>query len=137
MGVGAMSPGAEVTRLSATDLGAEVPGRAQQKIIRGRGATDLVLYSNSTVTRRVRRAPHARKPRWLDPSALSGCVKLFSNCCCCGLHCSVRRKPTPSLGKGHESKPNCRRTKALLRFLGVFSPRGLSHWRARKKLLKM
>ena len=43
-----------------------------------------------------------------------------SNCCCCGLHCSVRRKPTPSLGKGHESKPNCRRTKALLRFSTSF-----------------
>ena len=30
-----MSPGAEVTRLSATDLGAEVPGRALQQILGG------------------------------------------------------------------------------------------------------
>ena len=31
-----MSSGAEVTRLGATDLGAEVTGRAQKKILRGR-----------------------------------------------------------------------------------------------------
>ena len=30
-----MSPGAEVTRLGATDLGAEVPGQAQQAILGG------------------------------------------------------------------------------------------------------
>ena len=30
-----MSPGAEVTRLGATDLGSEVPGRAQQGILGG------------------------------------------------------------------------------------------------------
>ena len=30
-----MSPGVEVTRLGATDLGAEVPGRALQGIIDG------------------------------------------------------------------------------------------------------
>ena len=28
LGVGAMSPGAEITRLGATDLGAEMPSRA-------------------------------------------------------------------------------------------------------------
>ena len=47
-----MSSGAEVTRLGATDLGAEVPSRVQKKILRGwylgarthgaeLGATDL------------------------------------------------------------------------------------------------
>jgi len=30
-----MSPGAEITRLGATDLGVEVPSRAQKKILRG------------------------------------------------------------------------------------------------------
>ena len=37
-----MSSGAEVTRLGVTDLGAEVTGRAQKKILRGRylGAMD-------------------------------------------------------------------------------------------------
>ena len=34
-----MSPGAEVTRLGATYLGAEVPGRAQKKILRGGTST--------------------------------------------------------------------------------------------------
>ena len=34
-GVGAMTYGAEVTRLGATDLGSEVPGRAQQGILGG------------------------------------------------------------------------------------------------------
>ena len=29
-----MSPGTEVTRFDATDLGIEVPGRAQKKILR-------------------------------------------------------------------------------------------------------
>ena len=33
-GVGAINPGAEVTRLGATDLGVEVPDRAQKKILR-------------------------------------------------------------------------------------------------------
>jgi len=31
-----MSSGAEVTRLGATDLGTELTGRAQKKILRGR-----------------------------------------------------------------------------------------------------
>ena len=31
-----MSPGAEVTCLDATDLGTEMPGLAQKKILRGR-----------------------------------------------------------------------------------------------------
>ena len=35
MGVGAMTHGSEVTRLGATDLGFEVPGRAQQAILGG------------------------------------------------------------------------------------------------------
>ena len=35
-GVGAMSSGVEVTRLGATDLGAEVTSHAQKKILRGR-----------------------------------------------------------------------------------------------------
>ena len=34
-GVGAMTYGAEVTRLGATDLGSEVPGRAQQGSLGG------------------------------------------------------------------------------------------------------
>ena len=45
-GVGAMGPGADITRLGATYLGAEVPGRALQGILDGvdvseLGATDL------------------------------------------------------------------------------------------------
>ena len=35
MGVGARTHGSEVTRLGATDLGSEVPGRAQQAILGG------------------------------------------------------------------------------------------------------
>ena len=34
-GVGTMSPGVKVTRFGATDLDAEVPGRAQQAILGG------------------------------------------------------------------------------------------------------
>ena len=39
MGVGARTHGSEVTRLGATDLGSEVPGRAQQGIL---GGVDVV-----------------------------------------------------------------------------------------------
>ena len=34
-----MSPDAEVTRLGATDLGSEMPGRAQQRILGGVNVT--------------------------------------------------------------------------------------------------
>jgi hypothetical protein len=45
-GVGARSHGSEVTHLSATDLGAEVPGRAQQGI---RGGADVAGTSEPQI----------------------------------------------------------------------------------------
>ena len=67
-----MSPGAEVTRLGATDLGAEVPSRVQKKILRGwylgarthgaeLGATDLgaELEPLARATRQSRRCAPA------------------------------------------------------------------------------
>jgi len=56
-----MSPGAEVTRLGATDLGAKVPGRALQGILGGvdvseLGAADLgtdLLGAEDTAARRI------------------------------------------------------------------------------------
>ena len=46
-GIGAMSPGAEVTRLGATDLGAEVPSHELQGIL---GGVDVVGTSSVNAT---------------------------------------------------------------------------------------
>jgi len=56
MGVGAMTHGSEVTRLGATDLGSEVPGRAQQAILGGvdvAGTSEPQILAPSSAPRSV------------------------------------------------------------------------------------
>ena len=45
-----MSPGAEVTCLDATDLGSEVPGRAQQDILGGVDVTGTLTPEYMTLS---------------------------------------------------------------------------------------
>jgi len=56
MGVGARTHGSEVTRLGATDLGSEVPGRAQQAILGGvdvAGTSEPQILAPSSAPRSV------------------------------------------------------------------------------------
>ena len=67
MGVGARTHGSEVTRLGATDLGFEVPGRAQQAILGGVDVADTSepqILAPSSAPRSV--AP-TLEPRILAP----------------------------------------------------------------------
>ena len=55
-GVGVRTYGSEITRLSATDLGSEVPGRAQQRILGGvdvAGASEPHILAPSSTPRSV------------------------------------------------------------------------------------
>ena len=54
-----MSPGAEITRLGATDLGSEVPGRVQQRIL---GSVD-VAGTSAPEYMAPRSAPQILAPR--------------------------------------------------------------------------